>query len=588
MKDRLIAALSTAVNALSQAGVISSEAAALPIQLEYSRHPEAGDFASNVALVLASHSHTQPLFLAAQLLEKLPKLPEVEKVSVAAPGFINFKLIPQVHQQIIPEILNQASSYGRSTEGKDQRVLIEIVSADPLGPLHIGHGRLAAYGGSLANILEAMGYAVHREYYVRDVGRQMRLLALSVWIRYLQVWGENIPLPRQGYQGDYLLPIAKSLKINYGKRFYHPAANILPSVPMDHEHDELQAENHIDALLTHAELLLGKDDFTVIFERSLKSILEDIHDDLQAFGVTCQTWFRESHLTYNGDIQCGIERLRQRGYLYEKEGATWFRATDFGDEKDRVVIRQNGQPSYFAEDIGYHFNKLERGFHLMLDVYGADHHGFKLKLAALLRALGENPEKVQVVLVQFAILYRGDTRVPMSMRENEFVALRELRQEVSDDAARFFYIMHRKEQHLDFDLELAKAHSNENPVYTIQYAHARICSVFRQLEKKGLSWDRPNGEQHLHLLQEQSEIALMRCLSHYPEVLTLSAHHREPCTLAHYLQELAHKLHVYYNAQPFLVEEAPLRDARFSLLAATQQVVINGLQLLGISAPEMM
>lgn len=588
MKDRLATALNSAVYALSQSGIIPSEAATQPIRLEFSRHPEVGDFATNVALVLASYCSGQPLFMAAQLMEKLPKLPEIEKISVAAPGFINFTLIPKVRQQVISEILNKGSDYGRSTRGKDQRVLIEVVSAHPLGPLHVGHGRLAAYSGSLANILEAMGYSVHREYYVHDVGRQMRILTLCVWIRYLQTWGENIPLPSMGYPGNYLLPIAKSLKIHYGKRFFHPSAAILPELPADSAQDEQQAEQYLEALLHRAEALLGKDDFAVIFERSLKSLLQDIHDDLQAFGVTCQAWFRESQLTYNNDIQCGIERLRQRGYLYEKEGATWFRATDFGDEKDRVVIRQNGQPSYFAEDIGYHFNKLERGFHLMLDVYGADHHGFKIKLAALLRALGENPEKLQVILVQFAELYRGNTRVSMSLQDNEFVTLRELRQEVSDDAARFFYIMHRKDQHLDFDLELAKAHSNENPVYTIQYAHARICSVFRQLEKKGLSWDRLSGEQHLELLQEVQEKGLMRCLAQYPEILQTAAQHREPCVLAHYLQDLAHKLHVYYNAQLILVKDDTLRDARLCLFAATRQVIANGLQLLGISAPEMM
>ncbi len=584
MKTQLKDAISHAITALQTAGKLPRDLT-VPIQIERARDVKHGDFACNIALILGKQSRQNPRQLADAIVAALPNLEDVEKVTVAAPGFINFSLKEAAFQQVVPDILAQGTDFGRSERGKEQRIHIEVVSANPTGPLHVGHGRLAAYSASLANVLEANGFQIHREYYVNDAGRQMRILALSVWLRYLELFGEPVTIPRRGYKGDYIIDIAKKLKVQEGERFYKAANDIYVGLPSD---DEAHEEAYVDALITQTESLLTTPEFNVVFEHGLNSILRDIHDDLLEFGVTCQAWFRESQLHLTGDIARGIEKLRQGGFLYEKEGATWFRSTDFGDEKDRVVIRENGQPTYFASDVGYHLNKLERGFHELLDIYGADHHGYIPRLRALIQALGDDVNKIQVLLVQFAILYRGKTRVSMSTREGEFVTLRELRNEVGNDAARFFYIMRKRDQHLDFDLELAKSQSSDNPVYYIQYAHARICSVLRQLRQKQWHWDSQQGTAALHLLTTPHEKELLRGLSRYPEVVETAAVAYEPGIIAYYLQELANQFHAYYNAHAFLVEEITLRNARLSLIVSTKQVLHNGLNLLGLTAPEIM
>lgn len=583
MKNTIKDLLTQAVTTLQQQGELPAQ---LPsIQIERAKNPEHGDFACNIALLLAKLCKKNPRTLAEQITALIAPNELIKHVTVASPGFINFTLVEHAFLQIVMDILGQGSRYGRLTLGEGQRLHIEIVSANPTGPLHVGHGRLAAYGASLSNVLEIAGYQVHREYYVNDAGRQMRILAASVWIRYLETLGEVVAFPSRGYKGDYIIGIAKDVKVHHGDRFFRPAADVFANLPPDNEE---QAESYIDALIERAEQLLGKEDFAILFNKGLKDILDDIREDLEEFGVTCQNWFYESQLEHNGDIQRGLEKLSQGNYLYPAEGATWFRSTAFGDEKDRVVVRENGQPTYFASDIGYHFNKLQRGFDQLIDVYGADHHGYIPRLAALIEALGDDVNKLHVLLVQFAILYRGKLKVSMSTRGGEFVTLRELRQEVGNDAARFFYIMRRREQHLDFDLELAKSQSSDNPVYYIQYAHARICSVFRQLEQKQWQWDKLAGEQSLNLLELSQEKDLLRILSRYPEVIEMAALNYEPCTVAHYLQELAQAFHAYYNACPFLVENEVLRNARLCLIAATRQVLLNGLTMLGLSAPEMM
>lgn len=571
---------------LQQQGQLPAELdLASKLQIDRTRDPKHGDFACNIAMMLAKPCQRKPRELAEQIAAAIPKDPMIVNVAVANPGFINFTLAEQVFTQVVSSILSQGVNYGQLTLGKGERVHIELVSANPTGPLHVGHGRLAAYGASLSNLLEAAGYQVHREYYVNDAGRQMRILAASVWLRYLEAMGENLPFPSRGYKGDYIRDIAKELKVSYGSQFHIDPQLVFQGLPED---DEEHCEQYIDQIVQRAENLLGVDNFKLVFDKGLQSILQDIHDDLKEFGVTCQAWFNESQLLTNGDIERGREKIAAGNYLYEQNGAIWFRSTDFGDEKDRVVIRENGQPTYFASDIGYHLNKLERGFDHLIDVYGADHHGYIPRLSALIQALGYDVKKLQVLLVQFAILYRGKTRVSMSTRGGEFVTLRELRQEVGNDAARFFYIMRRREQHLDFDLELAKSQSSDNPVYYIQYAHARICSVFRQLEQKGWQWDRLAGEQSLQSLNSVQEQNLLRNLSRYPEVIELAAQSYEPSVIAHYLQELAQDFHAYYNACPFLVEDEQTRNARLCLIAAARQVLLNGLVLLGLSAPEIM
>jgi arginyl-tRNA synthetase len=511
----------------------------------------------------------------------------LQKVEIAGPGFINFFLGPAAWHASLNESLEQREQFGRSETGKGSRVQVEFVSANPTGPLHVGHGRGAAYGAAVADLLAAIGYEVHREYYVNDAGRQMDILAASVYLRYLDLCGEAIPFPSNGYQGDYVWDIAATLHREHAEALRHPAAEVFRDVPAD-EPAGGDKETHIDGLVERTRSLLGESHYRQVFDAGLNAILGNIRKDLEEFGVVYDDWFSERSLSDNDTVAACIERLQQSGHVYRQDGALWFKSTDFGDEKDRVVVRDNGQSTYFASDIAYHLNKLERGYDRVIDVWGADHHGYVPRVKAALKALDADPDKLDVLLVQFAILYRNGEKVAMSTRSGEFVTLRELRQEVGNDAARFFYVMRKCEQHMDFDLDLAKSQSNDNPVYYIQYAHARVRSVFRQLQEKQLSWDRAAGAAGLASLSEEHEQALMINLSRYPEVLETAAINHEPHQLTHYLRELANDFHTYYNAHTFLVEDATVRNARLNLIEATRQVIANGLGILGVSAPDNM
>jgi arginyl-tRNA synthetase len=556
------------------------------IHIERTRDPKHGDFACNIAMLLAKICQRKPMEIAQEIVAHIPPTSQIAEVNIAAPGFINFTLHASAFHAVLQEVLAQTTEYGRLTLGQGKRIHAEFVSSNPTGPLHVGHGRHAAYGASLCNVLEAAGYSVHREYYVNDAGRQMRILALSVWLRYLEISGETMaPFPRRGYKGSYVVDIAEALKAKYGTDFFKSAAEVMQDLPPD---DKEQEEQYIDALVARAEKVLGKSTFDVVFQYALNTILQDMQNDLEEFGVTYHHWFHESSLFESGEVTRTIEALDAGGFLYKKEGATWFRSSQFGDEKDRVVVRENGQPTYFASDIAYHLHKYASGFDRIIGVYGSDHHGYTPRINASLQALKQDVSKLEILLVQFAILYRGEARASMSTRGGDFVTLRALRAEVGNDAARFFYIMRKHEQHLDFDLELAKSTSNDNPVYYIQYAHARICSVFRQLAQKSWTWNALLGSENLHQLDTLHEKALLRCLSRYPEVIALVAETCEPATLAYYLQEVANLFHAYYNAAVFLVEDQMLRDARLCLITATRHVLENGLALLGVSAPEAM
>jgi len=461
------------------------------------------------------------------------------------------------------------------------------VSANPTGPLHVGHGRGAAYGAVVADLLEAVGYDVHREYYVNDAGRQMDILGTSVWLRYLELCGEALTFPSNGYRGDYVWDIAATLHREHGDDYRHPAGEVYEGVPPDAP-DGGDKEAHIDALIVSAKRLLGDNRYRYVFELGLNTILDDIRDDLGLFGVNYQEWYSERSLVESGAVNKAVDRLREAGHLYEKGGAWWFRSTDFGDEKDRVVVRENGQTTYFASDIAYHMDKLDRGFDRVIDVWGADHHGYVPRVRAALQAMGEDASRLDVLLVQFAVLYRGGEKVQMSTRSGEFVTLRELRKEVGRDAARFFYVMRKCEQHMDFDLDLAKSQSSDNPVYYVQYAHARIHAVLRQAAERLLDVSPSDGLANLDRLVEDHELALLKELSRYPEVVESAALNEEPHQLTHYLRELANGFHTYYNAHQFLVDDVALRDARIKLILATREVLRNGLNLLGVSAPEQM
>jgi arginyl-tRNA synthetase len=465
-------------------------------------------------------------------------------------------------------------------------VLLEFVSANPTGPLHVGHGRQAAYGATLANILAAVGFSVEREYYVNDAGRQMDILAVSTWVRYLEACGEPLPFPANGYRGEYLLPLAQQLHATAGDTLRRPAGEVLADLPADAPAGDKEA--YIDALIARAHALLGAAAFRRVLELSLGAMLADIRADLDEFGVRFDHWTSERAFAESGAIDHALALLEAQGRLQRRDGALWFRATEFGDEKDRVVVRENGQKTYFASDIAYHLAKRERGFARLIDVLGADHHGYVARVRAGLIALGQPGECLEAPLIQFVSLFRGAEKIPMGKREGQFVTLRQLRAEVGNDACRFFYLMRSHDQPLDFDLELAKSRSNDNPVYYIQYAHARVASVMKQLAARSLSFDASQGLAAAGRLVEAQEQGVLQTLTRYPETLEQAAVNRAPHTLVHYLRELANVFHTYYNAQTFIVEDAALRNARLALVLGVQQVVRNGLTLLGVSAPESM
>ncbi|HKK15079.1 MAG TPA: arginine--tRNA ligase [Gammaproteobacteria bacterium] len=571
----------------SLAALQEDEAQVLPADIvftvEKTRDKRHGDYASNVAMVLAGRLKCNPRELAEKIVSVLPDSELVAKTDIAGPGFINFTLTRGAHLQVIPDILNQAEAYGSSDTGQGKRVLLEFVSANPTGPLHIGHGRGAAYGAAITNLLQATGYNVTREYYVNDAGRQMDILAASVYLRYLQVCGSGIKLPAKAYQGDYVKVIAERIHRERSTALLKDNAPIQSAITSTADEEE-----QLDNMITSIKQALGDNDYDYLFGQGLQEILSDIEDDLKSFGIEFDDWFSEKRLLASGKVKRCIDRLEETEFLYKQEGATWFRSTAFGDEKDRVVIRDNGQLTYFASDIAYHMDKFERGYDAVIDIWGADHHGYIARVRAALTALGIDNRDLTVLLVQFASLYRGNEKVQMSTRSGQFVTLRELRDEVGKDATRFFYVMRKSEQHLDFDMELAKSRSQDNPVYYIQYAHARICSVFRQCHEKNMTFTDTREIEKLTCLEEQHEEALLTRLTAYPELIATSASSHEPHQLCYYLRDLANDFHTYYNACQILVEDEPLRNARLSLLAAIRQVIQNGLTLLGVSAPEAM
>jgi arginyl-tRNA synthetase len=559
---------------------------AASVTVERTREAQHGDFTSNVALRLAKSARRKPHELAAALVAALPPSELIARAEVAGAGFINFHLTAQAYAHELAAIHAQGAAYGTSRRGGGERVLVEFVSANPTGPLHVGHGRQAAYGATLADILAAAGCSVEREYYINDAGRQMDILAVSTWVRYLELCGEPLPFPQNGYRGEYLRPLAQQLRAAADLTLRRPAGEVLAGLPPDAPAGDKEA--HIDALIARARELIGAAAFRQVLELSLAAMLADIRGDLQEFGVRLDHWTSERAFAESGAIDHALAILEAQGRLQRRDGAVWFRATEFGDEKDRVVVRENGQKTYFASDIAYHLAKRERGFARLIDVLGADHHGYVARVRAGLIAMGQPGECLEAPLIQFVSLFRGAHKIPMGKREAQFVTLRQLRAEVGNDACRFFYLMRSHDQPLDFDLELAKSRSNENPVYYIQYAHARVASVMKQLAARGLAFDRSAGLAAAGRLDDAHEQGVLQTLTRYPEVLEQAALNRAPHTLAHYLRELANVFHTYYNAQTFIVEDGALRNARLALVLGVQQVVRNGLTLLGVSAPESM
>lgn len=557
----------------------------MPPQVELERPKQAshGDFACNVAMQLSKTLKRNPRELAASIIAALPASELLDKAEIAGPGFINLFLEPAAWQGLAAHVLahpgKHGSDYGACNIGQGEKIQIEYVSANPTGPLHVGHGRGAAFGASLANVLRLAGHDVQREYYVNDAGRQMDILALSTWLRYLELCGEFVAFPGNAYQGDYVNAMAEGIYALHQTRYQRGADEVTRDLPAA----DTDAEGHLDALIANAKRLLGPD-YAYLHGYALEEQLGDTRNDLTEFGVTFDSWFSEKTLHESGLIDRAVEQMKKHGHIYEQDGALWFRSTAFGDEKDRVVRRENGIYTYFAADIAYHINKFERGFSRVLDVWGADHHGYIPRVKGALRAAGLDPERLTVALVQFAVLYRNGQKASMSTRSGEYVTLRELRAEVGNDAARFFYVLRKSEQHLDFDLDLAKSQSNDNPVYYIQYAHARICSVLS-------SWggiERDLLDADASLLTAPQELALLKRLAEYPDIVAAAARELSPHLIAYYLKDLAADLHGLYVACRFLDVEEPLKLARLLLIAATRQVLRGGLMLLGVSAPEKM
>ena len=555
-------------------GALRFSAEEIPLSIERPANPEHGDYASNIALQLSKRLRRNPRQIAEEIAKaSAPALAATglfEPLTVAGAGFLNIRVKPEAKLEVIRQVLEHGKDYGRVKTEKEESIQIEFVSANPTGPLHVGHGRGAAYGDSLAKLLEFAGARVTREFYVNDAGRQMDILALSVWLRYLQMRNMDVPFPEEGYRGDYVRDIAARLADENlaGKADF---SGVLPD-----------ADAEIDRLIDLAKTTLG-DGWKRVHRFALDAMLADQREDLAAFRVSFDHWSSEQALHDKGLIDKALRLLQARGHLFEQGGALWFRSSAFGDVKDRVVRRENGQYTYFASDIAYHLDKFERGFDRVIDVWGADHHGYVPRVKGALEAFGLDPGRLEIALVQFAVLYRNGEKVAMGKRSGEFVTLRELREEVGNDAARFFYVLRKSDQHLDFDLDLAKSESSDNPVYYVQYAHARVCSVFAQIE----GWEFPKNLS-LEPLKSDRELLLAQRLAEFPELILTAARERSPHSLAFYLRELAAEFHSYYNDERILVDDETLRSARLALSAAVRQTLANGLSLLGVSAPEKM
>lgn len=523
--------------------------------IEVPREKEHGDFAANLAMQLAKKLRLPPRKIAEAVLSclKLTGLPVI-RAEVAGPGFLNFYLQPSWVLAELPRIIAEGDDYGRVDVGKGKRVQVEFVSANPTGLLHMGNARGAALGDSLARILDFAGYRVEREFYINDAGHQIELFGRSLEARYFQLFGLPGEVPEEGYHGEDVVETVKGF-----------------------------AAVHGDACLSWPE----EERREALVRYALTEKLAAIKKALCDFGVFYDVWFSETTLHESGAVREAVRLLGERGFLYEHEGALWFKAKEFGVEKDEVVIRKNGLPTYFAADIAYHVNKFERGFDLVINIWGADHHGHVPRLKGALAALGYNPEALRVIIMQLVRLFKGGEIVKMSKRSGQFVTLEELVDEVGKDAARYFFVMRSADSHLDFDLDLARAQSNENPVYYIQYAHARICSIFRQLKETG---GHPPGPERadLLLLKEEEELSLARKLADFPEEVALAAQDCAPHRLARYLHETAGLFHSFYNSHRVIGEKEDLSAARLVLAEATRIVLRNGLNLIGVSAPERM
>ena len=596
MKDHLQALVRAALEPVLAGTGVAAPAA---ITVDATKDAKFGDFATNVALALAKPLGKPPRAVAEAIIKALPASARVQKAEIAGPGFINFFLAPGAFQAVVPEILAQGQDFGRAPNGKG-RVMVEFVSANPTGPLHVGHGRGAAFGDSIANILDAAGWTVHREYYINDAGRQVDVLAVSAWLRYLELCGESVRMPARGYPGDYVRATATKLRDKFGDVLRRAAVEVFTGLPDEpatrddvdeggseqdpREDTKAGQERYLDALIARAQALLGPRNYPAVLDFALTDQLAAIRATLEAFGVRFDNWYSERTLVDSGAAAKARAKLVASGHTYEKDGALWFRTTEHGDDKDRVIVRANGTPTYFGNDLAYHVDKLERGWSSLIDVWGADHHGLLVRMRAAIWSLTGRDDALRIPIMQFVTLSSGR----MGKRSGNFVTLNDLVTEAGRDETRFFYLLRSADQHLEFDIELARSKTNDNPVYYVQYACARVASVFRQAAERGMAFDPKAAARHVARLSEPHEKALLTLLNRYPELLQEVAAALTPHTVTYYLRDVADAFHSYYNVHQFLVDDVPLREARLALVAATGQVLKNGLGLLGVSAPDKM
>ena len=587
MKELLVKLLNNTLKNLEK--IENIDLAKIKVEIKKNKQKDHGDYSTNLAMIIAKKLSKPPLEVAELLVKETIKDKSIQQIKIAEPGFINFFIQEDSYLEILKKINKEKENFGKIKPGSKEKILIEYVSSNPTGPLHVGHGRGAAFGSVLSNILRARGFCVDEEYYVNDRGRQTEILALSVWVRYVQIFENQIPFPKGCYQGNYIYEIAKEVHDLYGEK-YILKNNLL--IELSQALTDKNQEEDLDLLINLIRAKLKKK-FLELSEFSLKFILEGIKEDLNCFGVKQNLWFKETSLFSKTRkdpslMDKSMSKLEEGGFIYEKEGASWFRSSDFKDDKDRVVRRGNSQTTYFASDIAYHLNKYQRGYKKIINIWGADHHGYLPRVSAAIKALGEDVKKLDVVFIQFANLLREGEKISMSTRGGEFVTLKELMEEVTPEAARFFFINRKGEQHLDFDLDLAKKQNQENPLYYIQYAHARICSLFQKLNVEKKSYKERIAIENLNNLNDGLEIEMMKILSQYSEVIAKSAKNYEPHLICYYLRELASSFHSYYNNQKILVENPRELQPKLFMLFAIRQVIFNGLTILGISSPTSM
>ena len=586
MKDGLITLLRAAVDQLIEQGLLP-EGSGEKIHLERTKDPSHGDYATNLALALAKAAASKPRDLAQKLVAALPADPQVKKVELAGPGFINFFLDNQSKFSAVAQALDNVEHWSRNDQGAGQRVLLEYVSANPTGPMHVGHGRGAAYGSALANLLSLSGYQVQREYYINDAGRQADVLGVSVYLRYLEAAGETVTIPGRAYPGDYVKDCGEKLFAEVGRQYFHPYQELVAplSVEPEGDGDEVKAakEAYLDALIQQVQSVLGEN-YRRVQQFGLDEQLASIQQTLADFSVEFDHWFSERSLQDSGAIERALTQLEQAGYSYRKDGALWLRTSELGDEKDRVLVRDNGLHTYFAADVAYHLDKLERGFESLIDVWGADHHGYIARVRAAIEALTGRGDLFKVSLIQFVTLSSGR----MGKRSGNFVTLAQLIEEAGKDATRFFYLTRSPEQHLEFDIDLARSQSADNPVYYLQYAHARVCSMVRELAARDLTYDQAQGLAGLASLPEPNATELAKRLDAWPDAIANAARNQAPHQITYVLRELAQEFHTWYNGNKVLVDDADIRNARLALAIAVKNVIGFGLKLLGVSAPEQM